>query len=440
MRPRYVLWWGLRAAIVVAALALAITWQAYGPVGPGVVHAGTWEGDWKASTGHWVGTVTWQFDDSGDEKWTEAEKKVVREAAAEWERLGDSSVDLEEVKEGADLKLKWKDPGLGGHVGGAFTPLPIGTNQAPNGVSFNPNATAGWYVDPDPTTDEAIPGGKWDLLSVAKHELGHTLGLKHSNPPPPEAMDTAGGFGRRQHLTESDHKAIAKLYPVSQPNNCSSCQDMTFPVGGVGMGTVIIQFDFDMTPVDWLRADCLLAGLVEVVHGNPMMDTDGHHVATEILSMDLTGTCNLDGPVQVNVRLNPTFPSIGVIMDDNPDPLSHYPAYKRFDTYFQIDMEAFGQTFPHRTQDPLTFWGTIDGIPPYGAEFAPWGGGEYQVAGTGTGPAGAALQDEDSTCDPQDPIAIPIFSAVDPSLVAGFICDAVLTLEPPQLYQRPQGG
>ena len=42
-------------------------------------------------------------------------------------------------------------------------------------ISFN-SAYSSWYVDTDPSTDEAF-SGKSDLYSVALHELGHVLGI-----------------------------------------------------------------------------------------------------------------------------------------------------------------------------------------------------------------------------------------------------------------------
>ncbi len=114
-------------------------------------------------------------------------------------------------------------------------------------------------------------------------------------------------------------------------------------------------------------------------------------------------------------------------MDHNSDPNSDFPADSFFDVLFVIDIDAFGGTFEHVTQEPLSFHGEISGIPPFGAVHSPWDGGEYQVAGTGTGSASAALQDEDSTCDPGDPIAIPILDVRDLSVV-GYICDATLVM------------
>ncbi len=431
---RPILRWNLRVAIVLAALVLAVTWQGDRLPTSGVAHAATWEGNWDASTGHWVGDIKWKFDVGGFH-WTAAEKTVVRAAIAEWEALGDSSVNFEEVTEGADLSLTWDDFGADeGNTAGMMTG---GENaNAPTGVSFNQTATAGWYIDPDPTTDEAIPGGEWDLLSVAKHELGHAIGLKHTFGTI-SVMDSWTN-GDRQHETEADAKAAAKLYPNPQLVNCATCPDPTFPVAGEGTAPVTAYFDLDFTPVAWDRdRECDFTGSKTVRHGNPRMGTDGYVVDTEIVSMELTGVCDLFGPLPVTIRVNPGIPSLGQVMDHNPDPRRDFPAESFFDVFMEIDIDGFGQTFKHVTDQPLRLHGEINGFPPLGAAFAPNGtaGMVFSAASNG--------QALESTCDPEDPVAIPIIDATGLVGVVGYICNATLMMEPPNsisVLKEAEGG
>jgi hypothetical protein len=195
--------WFLLPLVVLASVILH---EAPSAEGRGV----KWQGNWDASTGHWVGTIRWSFDDGGQRAWTDAEKRVVREAIQEWEDLPDSNVRFDEVTDNPNVTFSWDEPPSGdGETAGEMTGAQ--GDDPPTGAVFNPNPDAGWYVDADPTTDEPIPDGRWDLLSVAKHEIGHVLGFKHSFGTP-EVMDTWGPDDR-QHLTESDERAAAHLYP-----------------------------------------------------------------------------------------------------------------------------------------------------------------------------------------------------------------------------------
>ncbi|MGK7900841.1 MAG: hypothetical protein AB4352_05390 [Hormoscilla sp.] len=44
-------------------------------------------------------------------------------------------------------------------------------------LSFNPNPSFDWFFDPTPATDDDIPNGQIDFITVALHEIGHILGI-----------------------------------------------------------------------------------------------------------------------------------------------------------------------------------------------------------------------------------------------------------------------
>ena len=169
-----------------------------------IVQAGDFKGSWSANTGSWEGTITYTFEDSDVKRWTDAERGVVRAAIAAWEEKSEG-VRWKEVESDADIPFKWDslDRGTAGKI-------TLKSDQ-PDGVIFNTDVGGGWYVDPFPATDEVVLFTKMDLLSVAIHEVGHALGLKHSFGE--KASMDSWWKGDRQRVTSVDEAALFKFYP-----------------------------------------------------------------------------------------------------------------------------------------------------------------------------------------------------------------------------------
>ena len=114
---------------------------------------------------------TW---DNGVHTWTAGEKAVVERAILEWE----GAINMPGT---VDIGFGWENAG-GAYAGitylWTYGSPPAGDDLYPwspivgHFVAFN--LDIGWYVDPDPATDEAFGG--YDLLHVARHELAHALG------------------------------------------------------------------------------------------------------------------------------------------------------------------------------------------------------------------------------------------------------------------------
>jgi hypothetical protein len=199
----------------------------------------TWNGTW-GSGGHWVGSpIVFEFIDSSGgtnphpaRSWTEDEKKNITEALKEWDDPLCISFKKKGAGETSNITFRWEDNDLFGEIlpskGAGFTypqdykdkpGFPPSATYPVNEIYFNTQMN--WYVDSDPTTDEAFGDDKVDLLTVAKHEIGHILGLQHQYvfPPgmTPGVMDDrlpengGWGYGVRRHLTNSDISAVGKL-------------------------------------------------------------------------------------------------------------------------------------------------------------------------------------------------------------------------------------
>jgi Matrixin/Putative peptidoglycan binding domain len=89
--------------------------------------------------------------------------------------------------------------GKGGTLAHAFPP---GGNPVSGDVHFD--AAEDWSIS------SACPPGKFDLYNVALHEIGHALGLPHSNIS--GSIMFPSYQGPQRYLDDSDERAIQDLY------------------------------------------------------------------------------------------------------------------------------------------------------------------------------------------------------------------------------------
>lgn len=161
--------------------------------------------------------------------WREAEKDVIREALMEWDvRICNTTVFIEDLIAG--FSFDWAGDTVFNNTWGTdFSDalalyVPTGARNVPAGVSTNEiyfNVKHMWYVDLNPLTDRDKEdenfyksSTSYDLLSVAKHEIGHLLGLSGDYTDlkrKSEIMYYSFAPGERRHPTEKDFDELRSL-------------------------------------------------------------------------------------------------------------------------------------------------------------------------------------------------------------------------------------
>ncbi|MCA9780343.1 MAG: matrixin family metalloprotease [Candidatus Eremiobacteraeota bacterium] len=136
------------------------------------------------------------------------ERDAIRRALGTWQAV--TSLDFREVPStaGADLRFGWFAgdhgdgsgfDGVGNVLAHAFFPPPCGGAHA-----------GSCHFDEAENWDLTGTGGNVDLETVALHEIGHLLGLQHSNVP--NSVMFASYSGPRRQLAPDDIAGIEALY------------------------------------------------------------------------------------------------------------------------------------------------------------------------------------------------------------------------------------
>jgi hypothetical protein len=187
-----------------------------------------------------------------------------------------------------------------------------------------------------------------DLLTVAAHEIGHTLGLAHSDDP--NALMFAAYQGPRRFLGADDIQGIQALYGIGsvQPPPQAPPPGAEIPAGGGGGGG-----DYD--------GDGITDDEEEFVTGtdprNADSDGDGLDDGTEVYyrmnpldpDMDRDGVSDGD---EVNAGTDPFFPDQQV--DSGDDPQLSQDVADFLTQAIELEMEAFREGDPNIAAQIMT--------------------------------------------------------------------------------------
>jgi hypothetical protein len=160
--------------------------------------------------------LTFAFEDGTND--TTGEFGAVRAALATWAAAVPLTFTEVSRNQSPDVAVDWRpaaDPDhsmIGGVLAHADFPPACGvvTDTLPKPVHFDDSETA-WSVTPS--------AGTFDIETVALHELGHILGLQHSDVPGSVMFPSVAANTTNRALTPDDLLGIRQLYPQTVPAN-----------------------------------------------------------------------------------------------------------------------------------------------------------------------------------------------------------------------------
>lgn len=168
--------------------------------------------DWQKSE------VTFAFDTGTNDVGGTAEFAATRNAFQTWAAVIPLTFREVGLNDNPDVVIDWRpanDPDLsmvGGTLAHADFPpdCSVVTNTLPKPVHFDDTEHT-WVIGATP--------GAFDVESVAVHEIGHIIGLAHSNVAGSIMFPSISSNGTNQALTQDDISGAQGLYPpTSQPS------------------------------------------------------------------------------------------------------------------------------------------------------------------------------------------------------------------------------
>lgn len=134
-----------------------------------------------------------------------------------------------------------------------------------------------------------------------------------------------------------------------------------YPPHGIDALMCTAVLKLKMVATDGDGETLTVRGPMQIQRGDPYNPDDDHMtIDTEIISMSLTGTSSLLGPI--TIIQSPTMPSTGSIRQQAIS--TDFPADSFFDVFLEIQTDGPFSTY--HNDDPVRVSATIDRIPPMG--------------------------------------------------------------------------
>ena len=180
-------------------------------------------------------TLKYYIYNSSSHLTTTERENAIRSAFALWSDKSTLSFIQVYNPNQADIKIKWEKGNHGdgypfdgntGILAHAFYPPPAGGNYA-------------GHLHFDDDENWSINGSGIDLITVAAHEIGHLLGIEHSNVS--SALMYPYYTGIKRQLDNDDCLAVWDLYgyPFSISGPSSVCDQATYTVENLPQGATV---------------------------------------------------------------------------------------------------------------------------------------------------------------------------------------------------------
>ena len=176
--------------------------------------------EYVAAGGKWLGgRVTYSFVNDSPDLVVSRERGIIGQAFGLWSNM--AKLYPSEVAAGdactGNIRILWGPgehgdgfafDGPGGVLAHAFYPPPVNSTCIAGDMHFD---------EAELWTSPTSGGGGIDLCTVAAHEIGHAIGLKHSLDP--NALMAPFYTGRRCHLSFDDIAGVIALYGARLTND-----------------------------------------------------------------------------------------------------------------------------------------------------------------------------------------------------------------------------